>query len=188
MKNRYHENPKDKGLKFPRKIKIKATRYKKPANPESEIQVFAENFCKMLGYGIIRIPDAIYWAIKYHPDLPEFKKAQMLKYIKSQPDLGVYKADGKYNKLMWLELKSTAGRMSPGQKEFAERCNVEVSYGMDETEKAIKDFHKECKGGDSNATTLPIGKQDEKEKEEEINPDQILNDKTVQEKRKGNHR
>jgi hypothetical protein len=139
---RFYTNPKDEGLLFPRRIRGKVSHWENEIDKEEhEIQTVGEELCKNYGFSFFRIPDAIYFAIKYHPDLPDFEKKQMLQYIEGFPDLMPILPKGDFNVCQILEIKTERGKLSKSQRKFRSRgLKYELARGIKQTKEKLMRF------------------------------------------------
>lgn len=95
---------------------------------------------------IIRFPDAAYRAIfGMESKLPQWVKALIARYVKGIPDWTILKDrnDGSVSALC-VELKTAQGKLSQGQKHFAQIVTVHVVRDFEAFVKLIDDFKNEC--------------------------------------------
>lgn len=117
----------------------KKPRTAKVSIKEKDLQSLAENLCLALGIRFFRIPDKLMAFLAFAA--PAWTRVFVAKYFAGVPDLLLFRAlpEGK-NEVRFIEIKTETGRLSSGQSKWHSGLNVHVTYGWDETEKAIRDF------------------------------------------------
>jgi len=93
---------------------------------EHQIQCQCEELLNIMGIAFIRIPDAVYRQFGYssHSVSSGIKK-QVNTYLKGLPDITILCKSGKYYA---VELKSTKGKQSQGQKNFEKLVTASNYY------------------------------------------------------------
>lgn len=123
------------------KAKTSAAKPKKASEPERDIQARAEALCDTLGIRWFRVPDSLLAALKNNPSIPMWCRAMVARYFKGVPDLMLFKkSEGGDNLTRFIEIKTEVGKVTQGQEHWHRGLNVRVTYGWEETEKAIKEF------------------------------------------------
>lgn len=139
----YKTLPKDIGMKFPRKVRLRPAN-KKVSMPEKDIQAAVENYLYSKGIDkFVRIPDVLNRYIFARPDVPLWIKRWIKLYIKGMPDLIIphpTKRHGKYMIALPLELKTEAGKLSHAQAVWGRVWGTIITHGMEEAIKEINDF------------------------------------------------
>lgn len=101
---------------------------------------------KYLGYFpdlvVIRFPDAAYRAIFASTAISEYAKRLIAKYVKGIPDLILLKNRDSGVDALCLELKTSTGKLSQGQKNFGERIKVYVVRDFESFTKMVEKFRK----------------------------------------------
>jgi hypothetical protein len=117
---------------------------KKPKAPkvtikEKDLQGMAENLALALGIRFFRIPDKLLSFLAHYA--PPWTRVFVARYFAGVPDMLLFKAlpDGR-NEVRFIEIKTEAGKLSQGQSKWHSGLHVQVCYGWDETEKAIRSF------------------------------------------------
>ena len=108
--------------------------------PEKVIESQVESLLDNLGLKYIRVPDAIYRAIFGSGNIKPHIKALISTFIKGLPDITVLLKDGRY---ICIELKTTAGKLSQGQKTFANAIgdkNFHVCRSVEEVIDLLKKY------------------------------------------------
>lgn len=108
--------------------------------PESVIEEQVEELLDNLGLKYIRIPDSVYGAIFGSPKIPIWIKTLASSFLKGLPDITVLLKDGRY---ICIELKTSAGKLSQGQKTFAKAVgekNYHVKRSADEVVELLKEY------------------------------------------------
>jgi len=117
---------------------------KKPRVPkvtikEKDLQSMAENLCNALGIRFFRIPDKLMKFLRMFA--PPWVRVFVARYFAGIPDLILFKKrESGDNYVRFIEIKTEAGSLHQSQIKWKSGLNVHVTYGWDETEKAIKDF------------------------------------------------
>ena len=119
--------PRDRGLKFARTLYTKSK--PKAKAKESSIQQMVETFLICHDIRFIRIPDTAYRALFSNTVVPLWIKKDLSKCLKGVPDLICLRPNGEYNDCLLLEIKTEAGKVSQGQKQFAKGLSVKYGYG-----------------------------------------------------------
>jgi len=123
----------------PKPVRKRRPKRRVATMPEKEIQGLAEELCMALHIRFFRIPDYIlgYLARTAPPAIRQFVSG----YLAGLPDLLLFKPlpDGR-NEVLFLEIKTEAGKLSPSQERWHSGLNVKVAYGWDEVEEIIKGF------------------------------------------------
>ncbi len=92
---------------------------------ERQIQAQCEDLLDYAGIAYIRIPDSLNSAIFGNNFVkPQFKKL-ISSFIKGVPDLNILSKDGKY---YCVELKTSKGKLSQGQKTFCNKVGEDNFY------------------------------------------------------------
>lgn len=124
----------------------KSTRKRQPkktiavAMPEKDLQVMAEELCNALGIRFFRIPDKLLGFLRMHA--PIWVRVFTARYLSGVPDMMLFKTfDVNRNEVLFLEIKTEAGKLSLNQLKWHSGLNVYVTYGWKQTEKVIRDFH-----------------------------------------------
>lgn len=117
---------------------------KKPKAPkvtikEKDLQGMAENLALALGIRFFRIPDKLLSFLAHYA--PPWTRIFVARYFAGVPDMLLFKAlpDGR-NEVRFIEIKTEAGKLSQGQSKWHSGLHVQVCYGWDETEAAIRSF------------------------------------------------
>ena len=129
--------PKPKDIKKPRAKPVKMCKMK-----EHDIQVMIEEYLILRGLTFIRIPDSLFSAI-YNSSMSARVKAFISQYLKGISDLTIFHPTAKikgYPIVPSLEIKTGKGKLSPSQERWKEKVRGVVTYGFDDTKKAIDDF------------------------------------------------
>lgn len=88
---------------------------------ECQIQKQCEDVLLIKGVKFIRIPDALYGLVFGGNKVPASLKALISAFIKGLPDLTLLFKSGRY---VCVELKTTKGKESQGQKNFAKAIGL----------------------------------------------------------------
>lgn len=106
---------------------------------EKDLQAMAENLCLALGIRFFRIPDKLMAFLAHFA--PPWVRIFVARYLSGVPDLMLFRPlpDGR-NEVRFVEIKTEAGKVSQGQSKWHSGLNVSVTYGWDQTEKAIREF------------------------------------------------
>ena len=115
-------------------------RVAKANTPESVIEEQVESLLDNLGLQYIRVPDAIYSAVFGSSAIKPYIKKLISSFIKGLPDITVLLKDGRY---ICIELKTSTGRLSQGQKTFAKRVgenNFHVCRSVEEVVVLLKEY------------------------------------------------
>jgi hypothetical protein len=141
-------HPKDVGLPFARTIKTKKRMPKIIEKEREHIQPAVDKYLAVMKnlhhFEVIRIPDVVYAAIKYHPHLPEWAKKKAIAALRRIPDNILIKRHGLVeNKALCLELKTEGYDLSQGQQKFAKNVNVQVRKSFRSAREEIDHFIKE---------------------------------------------
>ena len=106
----------------------------------------AEELCESLGIRFFRIPDKLLGFL--HSTAPVWVRVFVSRYLSGLPDMLLFRAlpDGR-NEVVFLEIKTEAGKLSLNQKKWMDGLNVKVAYGWDEVKDVILKFHKDGLGG-----------------------------------------
>lgn len=117
----------------------KKTKGAKVTIKEKDLQAMAENLCIALGIRFFRIPDKLLAFLAFAA--PAWTRVFVAKYFAGVPDLMLFRAlpDGK-NEVRFIEIKTEAGKVHQSQSKWHSGLNIHVTYGWDETEKAIREF------------------------------------------------
>ncbi len=109
---------------------------------EKDLQGMAENLALALGIRFFRIPDKLLSFLANFA--PPWTRVFVARYFAGVPDMMLFKRlpDGR-NEVRFIEIKTEAGKVSQGQSKWHSGLAVIVTYGWDETEKAIRDFTKD---------------------------------------------
>jgi len=93
----------------------------------------------------IRIPDHVYKAIFMNPRLSQNVKGLISSYLKRLPDLLLLlkPLDNKYCKALCLEIKTKKGKLTLGQKRFAEKLPVCICRSFEDFQKKLEKFRNE---------------------------------------------
>ncbi len=106
---------------------------------EKDLQALAENLCLSLGIRFFRIPDKLMGFLAHHA--PAWTRIFVSRYLAGVPDLLLFKAlPGSKNEVLFLEIKTEAGKISPTQARWHSGLNIIVARGWAETEAAIREF------------------------------------------------
>lgn len=107
--------------------------------PEKDLQAMAEGLCYLKHIRYFRLPDGLmgFLASKAPPSIRYY----VTHYFAGLPDLLLFKRlpDGR-NEVLFLEIKTDVGKLSPAQLRWHEGLNVTVTHGWEETRKAIEQF------------------------------------------------
>ena len=106
---------------------------------EKDLQGMAENLALALGIRFFRLPDSLMGYLAACN--VQWIRVFISRYLAGVPDLMLFKAlpDGR-NEVRFIEIKTEAGKLSQGQSKWHSGLHVQVCYGWDETEKAIRSF------------------------------------------------
>lgn len=108
---------------------------------EHTLQLQAEELCNVLGIRFFRIPDKLLAFLKLYA--PVWVRVFVARYFAGVPDMMLFKQiEGNRNEVLFLEIKTETGTLSPSQKKWHNGLNVIVTHGWDETERIIKQFYK----------------------------------------------
>jgi len=109
---------------------------------ESDIQKQCEDILDNMQLQYIRIPDALYGYI-FSPNskMPIHLKKLISSFIKGVPDITILLKDGRY---ICVELKTSTGKMSQGQKSFEKKVG-EKNYHVVRSVEGLVDLLKEYK-------------------------------------------
>ncbi len=133
-----------KPLKFDKPGPRKKKRIPRPKVTEKEgtIQAWAEAYLMRLNIPFIRFPDVLLRSYFTNPNIPAYQKRQASKYLKGVPDLLIVhpKREGKYCRMLPLELKREDGVLTSSQLAWQEAIGTVVSYGWDQTLAEIEAF------------------------------------------------
>jgi len=117
--------------------KPKARKPTKALTPEKMIQAEIECLCHLKGLRFIHIPDGVLgYLARANPQV----RALISKYFCGIPDLLIFAPAEKYNYCLMLELKTEAGKLSQGQKNWHRGQNVITAYGLNEAKTALLEF------------------------------------------------
>jgi hypothetical protein len=107
---------------------------------EKDLQSMAENLCLALGIRFFRLPDSLLAYLARCPDA--WVRVFVSRYLAGVPDLMLFRAlpEGK-NEVGFIEIKTEAGKVHQSQEKWHSGLHVQVCYGWDETEAAIRRFH-----------------------------------------------
>ena len=108
--------------------------------PEKIIEEQVESLLDNLGLKYIRVPDSIYSAIFGNSYIKPYIKKMISVFIKGLPDITVLLRDGRY---ICIELKTTAGKLSQGQKTFCKAIgedNFHVCRSVEEVLELLKKY------------------------------------------------
>ncbi len=102
--------------------KAQLGRYAKPKNmgkapktPESVLQKQCEDYLIIRKVAFVRIPDAVYREVFGRNNTSHRLRGLISSYLKGLPDLTILFQTGRY---LAVELKSSSGKMTQGQKNF----------------------------------------------------------------------
>ena len=115
----YKLNPRDAGLKYPRRKKVKSRLGK---TPESTLQAAVEQYLDLKGMRWLHVPDSIYRLCAMSAPTPIHIKHEISKYLKGVPDLLVFKGD----RYIGIELKRLNATARQAQKKWMKGLNVYV--------------------------------------------------------------
>jgi hypothetical protein len=106
---------------------------------EKDLQAMAEDLAFALGIRFFRIPDKLLSFLAFAA--PAWTRIFVARYFAGVPDLMLFRPikEGK-NEVLFVEIKTEAGKLSQSQKKWHSCLNVHVTYGWDATEKVIRDF------------------------------------------------
>ena len=118
----------------------KKSKSKKTGLKEKTIQAQVEGYLQVKGIRYFRMPDELYRLIfaNMHVDLGSRKR--IAEYIKGVPDLMIFKKEGDYNSVLFLEIKAEYGKVTQGQKHWHQGLNVEVKKSFEECKIVIDKF------------------------------------------------
>lgn len=108
---------------------------------ERDLQVMVEDYLTCAQLAFIRIPDAVYKAIFASHSIMPHIKALISRAIKGLPDITVLYPSGRY---LCLELKSSSGKQSLGQKVFERSIGSEnyvIACTIDDAIREIEARH-----------------------------------------------
>ena len=107
--------------------------------PERDLQGMAEDLCNAAGIRFFRIPDKLLSFLKLYA--PQWVRVFTARYFAGVPDMMLFKAlpNGR-NEVVFLEIKTEAGKVSPNQRSWHSGLNVKVAYGWEEVKQVITEF------------------------------------------------
>lgn len=123
-----------------RKNTISVREFKSIVSDESSLQRQCEEYLDLHRITYIRVPDAIYKAIFGTTDIKPHIKRLISSFIKGLPDLTILIKGVKYNQALCVELKTSKGKLSQGQKSFAKNVNVHIVRSFEDFEKLVNAF------------------------------------------------
>jgi hypothetical protein len=121
---------------------------------EHDLQVMAEELCIRMGIRFVRVPDLIYKTVFGSPTTPPHVKAMIAEFIRGLPDLLLLAKAEKDNRCRLIEIKTEAGKLSQGQKNWHDGLDVVVCHGWPETKAAIISFQGAAPEGSKRITVL----------------------------------
>lgn len=117
--------------------------FKKEYNKEIDLQRQCEQYLQLVKVPFIRIPDQVYKSIFGNTHTPPYLKRLVSQFLKGLPDLIVMKKqDDKHCLAICIELKTSKGKLSQGQKNFAKELPLIVIRNFDDFVKLIEEFMK----------------------------------------------
>ena len=109
--------------------------------PEKDIQGMAEELCMALGIRFFRIPDKLLGFLRMYA--PTWVRVFTARYLAGVPDLMLFKPfEVNRNEVLFLEIKTEAGKLSLNQLKWHSGLSVSVTYGWEQTEKVMRGFAK----------------------------------------------
>jgi hypothetical protein len=117
----------------------KKPRASKVTIKEKDLQSMAENLCAALDIRFFRIPDKLLAFLSFAA--PPWTRVFVARYFAGLPDMLLFKkSKNGMNFCKLIEIKTEAGKLSQSQSKWHSNLNVTVTFGWDETEKAIIAF------------------------------------------------
>jgi hypothetical protein len=117
----------------------KRPRLSKVTIKEKDLQAMAEDLCNAMGIRWFRIPDKLLSFLSFAA--PPWTRVFVARYFAGVPDLMLFRAlPGGKNEVRFIEIKTEAGKLHQSQTKWHSGLNVEVCYGWESVERAIKGF------------------------------------------------
>jgi len=116
---------------------IDVPEYKKMTELEKHLQFQCEEYLRVKKIPYVRIPDQIYNIVvksKYSNLATE--------YLKGIPDLIIFNAipDSEYNQVLCVELKTSKGKPTQGQRNWGKYVNVLIRRSFEHFKKTVDEF------------------------------------------------
>lgn len=126
-------------LAFPKIRKPRKPANPKVSEPEITLQERAEELCDLLGLRYTHVPGNLQRYLRM--GAPAHIAAIASRAFKGQPDLCIYKrGNGEWADCLLLEIKTEAGTLSQGQRNWHKGLPVHVTHGWADTEAVIRRF------------------------------------------------
>lgn len=133
---------------------MNVSEFKKHVLKEEDLQRVLEAWLDIEHINYFRIPDIVYtifftrnqngklfgWLAAVIKLIPIGVRNIVGDMFGSFPDLAIFSRGKKYNRVLFLELKSKKGKMSQGQKTFAKLLNVAESRNFEHAQKVVNEF------------------------------------------------
>jgi hypothetical protein len=104
---------------------------------EHDLTVQCEDYLNAMGIVFYRIPDALYRSVFASRSVSSFVKTLIARFVKGVPDFTILSDDGRY---LCVELKTSIGKLTQGQKSFAKKIPVEVIRDFDSFVNLVSGF------------------------------------------------
>ena len=126
--------------KFP-KPGLRRRKPNRPTGPaEATIQAQVELYLRLKQVPFIRLPDALMRGIFASYHIPVHQKKIIAEYLRGLPDVMVLKPDGRYCKMLPLELKTEVGKLTQSQKHWQTKINTIVVRNVKDACAEIDNF------------------------------------------------
>ena len=110
--------------------------FKATTESEKHLQIQCEEYLRVKKIPYVRIHDKVYELLIKS----EFKK--LANHYRGLPDLIIFNAipDSNYNQVLCIELKTSKGKVTQGQKNWGKYVNVLIRRSFEDFKKTVDEF------------------------------------------------
>lgn len=118
------------------------------AKKENHLQVACEEYLSLKNIKYIHIPNCVYHLIFGTNYLSKRLKQRARRLLSGVPDLLIFLPEGKFGRVLLIELKSKKGQARTSQKRWARSMNVYLVKSFEGFQKILNEFIKETGAGE----------------------------------------